>query len=500
MELVENAVIADRFRLIRLIGKGGMGSVWQARHLGLDIDCAIKFIEGEMGKIADVKARFEREAKAAAQLKSPHVVQVIDHGVFDGTPFIAMELLDGMDLSRRLAERRRLSPGEVNFVVGQVCRALSKAHAAGIVHRDLKPDNIFLVKDDDREIAKVLDFGIAKHANNVIEGSNTKTGALLGTPYYMSPEQAQGTKAIDHRSDLWSLAVIVFQCLTGHLPFQSEALGDLLVKIIVNPIPMPSQFAADLPPGFDIWWMKAASRDPKDRFQTAKEFNESLALALCSTVADGEPSATHNIPNHTVAMKRIDLPPQRPGTAPLFRPPSSGGSLQAANMALSPTPTPAPIHTPNPHQGTSGAPTFAGTDVPTGVPKRSNVPIVAGGLVGALVLALGIGMVAMKKKEPVHPIVAVTSPETADSTGNTIELPADTAVAVPQVQAMTPPTETTTTAATTTPTTAATTAPPVATTPKPPTWTPPHTPPPNNNPKPPVHGKPTQPKGNDLGF
>src|SRR5262249_32601607 len=159
--------------------------------------------------------------------------------------YIAMELLDGEDLGKRLQRIGRLPPHELLRIVTQVCRALTKAHGMHIVHRDLKPDNIFLVRDDDREIAKVLDFGIAKAAGGAIDGSATKTGAMLGTPYYMSPEQAQGTKAVDHRSDLWSLAVIVFQALTGRLPFESEALGDLLVKIIVTPVPMPSQFATD---------------------------------------------------------------------------------------------------------------------------------------------------------------------------------------------------------------------------------------------------------------
>jgi serine/threonine-protein kinase len=278
IQLVENSVVAGRFKLNRLIGRGGMGSVWQATHLGLDIPCAVKFIEGELSQVAEAQTRFEREAKAAAQLRSPHVVQILDHGVCEGTPYIAMELLDGEDLGKRLQRSGRIHPRELTTIMIQVCRALAKAHGLGIVHRDLKPDNIFLVKDDDREIAKVLDFGIAKHNTQAIEGSNTKTGAMLGTPYYMSPEQAQGVKTVDFRSDLWSLAVIVYQCITGVLPFESEALGDLLVRIIVQPLPVPSQVCPDVPPGFDKWWEKAASRDPNGRYQSAKELAESLQL------------------------------------------------------------------------------------------------------------------------------------------------------------------------------------------------------------------------------
>ena len=225
MLLSENTVVAERFKLSRMIGRGGMGSVWQAADLRLQTTCAVKFIEGEMAHMAEAHARFQREAQAAAQLRSPHVVQIFDHGVWQGHPYIAMELLDGEDLGKRIATQGqgnggRLPNGVVNAVVQQVCRALSKAHAAGVVHRDLKPDNIFLVTDDDREIVKILDFGVAKSASQ-LDGSNTKTGAMLGTPYYMSPEQAQGIKSVDSRSDLWSLAVIVFQCVTGRLPFES---------------------------------------------------------------------------------------------------------------------------------------------------------------------------------------------------------------------------------------------------------------------------------------
>ena len=279
MELQENLVVADRFRLVRMIGRGGMGSVWQAVHVALDQPCAVKFIEGQLGNVADAHARFEREAKAAAALRSPHVVQILDHGVWAERPYIAMELLEGEDLGKYIARSGGVLPAaQIAAVVEQVCRALTRAHAAGFVHRDLKPDNIFLVNDDDRMLVKILDFGVAKQTSQAIDGSNTKTGAMLGTPYYMSPEQAQGIKSVDARSDLWSLAVIVFQCLTGRLPFESEALGDLLVKIIVQPVPVPSQYAA-VPPGFDAWWRTASDRNPDGRFPTAKEFSASLALA-----------------------------------------------------------------------------------------------------------------------------------------------------------------------------------------------------------------------------
>src|SRR5579862_233922 len=147
MQLAEGLVVANRFRLGQMLGRGGMGSVWRAMHLGLDVPCAVKFIEGELASLPEAQARFEREAKAAAQLRSPHVVQILDHGVWQGTPYIAMELLDGEDLGKRILRVGKLAPSQLIPVITQVSRALTKAHTQGIVHRDLKPDNIFLVRD-----------------------------------------------------------------------------------------------------------------------------------------------------------------------------------------------------------------------------------------------------------------------------------------------------------------------------------------------------------------
>ena len=340
--LAEGVVVAGRFRLIRKLGQGGMGSVWLATHLGLDTKCAIKFVEGAGTMLPEMHARFEREAKAAASLHSPHVVQIIDHAIWDGVPFMAMELLDGEDLRHRLDAGGRLSPAQTVDILRQVCRALNKAHNAGIVHRDLKPDNIYLVKDDDREIAKVLDFGIAKSSSALESGSNTKTGAMLGTPYYMSPEQAQGIKTVDFRSDLWSMAVIAYECITGVLPFRSEALGDLLMRIMVAPLPVPSHVTS-VPPGFDAWWAKAATRDPAGRFQSAKEFIDTLAIAagisagVAPSVSTG--SGVHQLQSPmsgTLPFAALTPNPAaytpNPAAPPVAH--TFGGTLPPRNMAL----------------------------------------------------------------------------------------------------------------------------------------------------------------------
>jgi serine/threonine-protein kinase len=270
-----------------------MGSVWLATHLGLGIPCAVKFVEGEWRRQPEMVARFEREAKVEAQLRSPHVVHVLDHGVWQGTPYIAMEFLQGESVAARLERVGRLDAASTHRLVAHVARALTRAHAIGIVHRDLKPENVFLVPDDEGEIAKVLDFGVAKWNTDWAVNNVTKTGLLVGTPLYMSPEQARGTKDIDFRADLWSLAVIAYQCMTGSLPFLSEGLGDLLAKIMFEPIPMPSSIVPYLPLEFDAWWARASSRDIETRFQSAKELSDALAVALgltaASTVAAAPP-------------------------------------------------------------------------------------------------------------------------------------------------------------------------------------------------------------------
>jgi serine/threonine-protein kinase len=278
-------LVAGKYELLRMIGRGGMGSVWEGRHTSLGTHVAIKFIEKEYADNEEARKRFDNEARAAATLQSKHAIQIHDHGVTeDGKPYIVMEMLVGEPLDKRLERVKLLSLRDTAFMLQQVCRGLQKAHEAGIVHRDIKPENIFLVKspDDDEEIAKVLDFGIAKIRTGGADqniSNNTRTGAVLGTPFYMSPEQARGLRDIDHRTDLWSLGVIAFKCTTGRLPFEGESLGDLLVKICTVPIPMPSQVNAQLPPSFDAWFSRALERDPSRRFASATEFSEALAYA-----------------------------------------------------------------------------------------------------------------------------------------------------------------------------------------------------------------------------
>lgn len=270
-----------------------MGTVWRAEHVELGSKVAVKLIDEGIAESSDALGRFKREAKAAAALASAHVVQIFDYGVDNGTPYIAMELLDGESLGERLDRTGTLSPEETLRVLTHATRALDRAHEAGIVHRDMKPDNIFLTKGEDGQfLGKILDFGVAKAKTADLAGaasSHTRTGALVGSPYYMSPEQVRHTKDVDHRTDLWALGVITYECLLGTRPFESEALGDLLILICTEDAPIPSEHGP-VPEGFDAWFLKACARKPEDRFQSGREMVDALRALMAGEVEVSAPT------------------------------------------------------------------------------------------------------------------------------------------------------------------------------------------------------------------
>ncbi|MEP7127071.1 MAG: serine/threonine-protein kinase, partial [Byssovorax sp.] len=280
-------IIAGKYRVESPLSQGGMGSLWVARHLQLQRLVAIKLMDPLLAASAQGRARFEREAQAAALIQSPHVVQIHDYGVERDTPYIVMELLEGEDLGRRLKRERRLPLGTIASYFSQITKALRKAHEAGMVHLDLKPANIFLARDDEDEIVKVLDFGIAKMITPADATEATATGVVLGSVHYMSPEQARGRRGLDHRSDLWSLGVIAFRAITGELPFGGTQVGDVLVKVCADPIPRASAVAAGIGPEVDAFLLRALDRDPGARFQSARE----LTAALTRLAWPGDPRA-----------------------------------------------------------------------------------------------------------------------------------------------------------------------------------------------------------------
>ena len=271
-------VVAGRYEVERLLGQGGMGSVWQGRHVSLGHAVAIKFVHPKLAKSTEARRRFEIEAKAAARINSRHAVKVHDHGVTDdGHPYIVMEYLEGETLEHAIRTRGPLSMPEVTTIVTQVARALGAAHEAGIVHRDLKPDNIFLARDLEAGklgyTVKVVDFGIAKlvHEDTAVAAGSTQAGALLGTPHYMSPEALTATSPVEPVSDVWSLGAVTFAALTGHTPFAGDVIGEVVLKVCSAPLPVPSKVNSSLSKDFDAWFAKACARLPTRRFQSARE-------------------------------------------------------------------------------------------------------------------------------------------------------------------------------------------------------------------------------------
>ena len=284
-----------------MLGHGGMGSVWRAERLGWQAPVAVKLMHSPGLQDPTALARFQREAHLAASLRSLHIVQVLDDGVdpATGTPFIVMELLEGESLSERLLRLRRLKPPVVAQIVSQIARALGRAHDAGLIHRDLKPDNVLIVRNDDEEVVKVLDFGIAKwmiSPNGTKQGPRTISGQMLGTPVYMSPEQFGSSSQTDHRADLWSLAVIACECMTGVRPFEADTLVSLALKVCSGNPPRPSSLGP-VPDGFDAWFLRAVARDREQRFPSARVMAEELR-GLCGHTpllweAAAEPPSQH---------------------------------------------------------------------------------------------------------------------------------------------------------------------------------------------------------------
>ncbi len=272
--------VTPTLRLTRLLGKGGMGSVWLADHLTLGSQVAIKFMA--IANIDDevLLQRFRTEAKAAAQIKHPHVAQVFDHGVTgDGVPFIVMEYLEGEDLKHAIRRQGPLPVAEVARVVTQSAKALARAHNLGIVHRDIKPDNIFLCDIDGEPFIKLLDFGVAKFDQGSSMDGATTTGSMMGTPLYMSPEQLLSARSVNYRSDLWSLAVVAYFSLTSRVPFGGETIGSLSVAVHMGVFQPPSTFRPELPPAVDAWFVRALKRDPNERYDSAKEMAEAFEQA-----------------------------------------------------------------------------------------------------------------------------------------------------------------------------------------------------------------------------
>ena len=293
-------ILVGKYRVVREFGRGGMAAVYEAEQLSLGKKVAVKVLAAELAASTIVIERFFREARAAASVRSPYIVDVYDSGrLDDGRPFIAMELLEGESLYDRMARVRIIDVETTLRVVVHTARGLVKAHAAGIVHRDLKPENIFLTKGEDGDdICKILDFGLAKfyapvNPEEKAQKRLTREGAVFGTPAYMSPEQVKGQGNVDHRADLWALGCMAYECLIGRPVWNmDQGVAMTFASIASGPIPVPSQVRSDLPPEFDAWFMKCLERDPGRRYQSAKELSDAFVEAWGQ-----RPHSSHSYPS-----------------------------------------------------------------------------------------------------------------------------------------------------------------------------------------------------------
>jgi serine/threonine-protein kinase len=292
VELVPGQIVSGRYKIRRRIGQGGMGAVYAAEHVEFGRHVALKVLAPELSQQQDMLTRFRGEARAASQIGHPGIIDVFDFGTTeDGCVFFAMELLEGEDVAQVLARERRIGVARASRIIAETAAAVGAAHGKGIVHRDLKPENIFLVKRNGKESVKVLDFGVAKATDPFIgpQQGVTGRGTVVGTPEYMSPEQASGNP-VDARSDVYSLGCILYEMFVGKPPFVGKNFVTVLMKHIGQPPVPPREHdpPADIPPALEKVIMKALAKDPTQRYASMEEMARSVVQASAEPDARGD--------------------------------------------------------------------------------------------------------------------------------------------------------------------------------------------------------------------
>jgi serine/threonine-protein kinase len=425
VSLLTGQIIDGKYRIVREVGSGAMGAVYEGANVRIHRKVAIKVLLPSLAARADTVQRFEREAQAAGRIGSEHIVEVLDLGTLpDGSLYMVMEFLDGMTLTQRIHARGRVAPREITPIIQQLLTGLEAAHGARIIHRDLKPDNIFLCKEvsGQRDFVKILDFGVSKFNPLDSEMSMTTTGAVMGTPFYMSPEQAKGAKEIDTRSDLYSVGVIIYEAITGQKPFHAGTFNELIFKIVLETPAPPETFVPDIDPAFSRIVRRAMAREPNERYQSAKDLCDALSVWLhtgrdnaysplgpppsrqpadwdeqgATRFAGGDPVDIRTVAFNGPSSMRQVMPMPSPAHPIVAAPaPSAGVPPQApaghAPFAMPadgyPPAVPPPPGLPPPGQSYQGE--WAAEGWPAGVPgKRSRTPLVAGlAIAGALLTA-----------------------------------------------------------------------------------------------------------------
>jgi serine/threonine-protein kinase len=415
-------VLAGKYQVERVLGAGGMGVVVAAHHIQLDTKVAIKFLLPAMLNNREAVTRFTREARAAVRITSEHVARVSDVGVLEtGAPYMVMEYLEGGDLAAWLQQRGPLPIEQAVEFVLQASVAVAEAHGLGIVHRDLKPANLFCIRRPDGQLSvKVLDFGISKVTDRGRSSeppgmSVTKTSAVMGSPFYMSPEQMQSAKSVDAQSDIWALGVILYELIAGRVPFDGEAVTEVAVKVSVEPPPPIRSFRPDAPQGLETVIFKCLEKDRRNRYRNVAQ----LALAL----AEFAPKRAR------ASIERITNTIQAAG-------------LSASALAMPPTP---------PEEGTVLSP---GTDAPVGrttpgvaPPSRTGLVVAVVGITLATVLVVGGGGVVLMRGGAARATGSATTADPAATLAPPTPIPpeatgAPSQASAPPVSASAPPAET----------------------------------------------------------
>ena len=327
-----------RYRLLSLLGEGGMGEVWRAHDTVIDRVVAIKVLSAKLSKDEEFQRRFRREAHGAARLNTPHVVPIYDYGEIDGQLFVCMRLIEGRDLAAVLADGP-LEPARAVRIIGQVAEALHAAHGIGLIHRDIKPSNILL---DDRDFAYLIDFGIARVADDT---RMTKTGNTIGTFAYIAPERLSLEGEEDARVDIYSLACVLYECLTGQPPFNADTMPRLMMAHLQAPPPRPSITRPDVPVQVDEVIATGMAKDPDQRYATTIELADAARDAITRPIAPLAPNPTripetqpahHVVTDQLATANAASPPPVKP--APPAQPapptPARAGSISRGTIAL----------------------------------------------------------------------------------------------------------------------------------------------------------------------
>ncbi len=402
--MLETGTLIDgKYRVVRLLGKGGMGAVYEGHHMLIERRVAIKVLFAHVAESESGVARFEREVRAAGRIGNDHILEISDVGVLpDGSRYMVSEYLDGETLASRIERVGRLTPDAAAPLVIQLLTGLAAAHQVGILHRDLKPDNVFLLREKAgrADFVKLIDFGIAKFQAAEESLKMTSTGMVVGTPYYLSPEQAQGTRQVDARSDVYAIGVILYECVTGRVPFKADSFSQLLFKIALEDAPPVQQLLPGIDPNFSAIIQRAMARVPEQRYQSALALREELLQWVAVRAPN---SSDPELSNTMTVMARPPTPNGTPWPAPT--PSSFGRSAERFEL--------------------SGE----------GAPAKSRIGLVVA-LVGVgLAVVLGVGWRLIRGSSTSADVAAASA-----SVSNATAAPLTAPVAAPPVVTPAPPT------------------------------------------------------------